>query len=171
MEIAQRFAYAGVIATAWSRYSTDRVQCEPIDAALDSLVDVGVILHDGRPPEGGAEACLAALGDMGEKVRFEACKAAMEDLSAIRQRGWQAVQSLREQRVLCRMEARRCGSHAADQGRKNLGNVIKESEKVVDAVRKSFAGLVEPVSIEEYLNTRLAPLREELSELDRNPGE
>jgi hexosaminidase len=33
-EIAERFNYAGVVATAWSRWSVDTLQCVPIDAAL-----------------------------------------------------------------------------------------------------------------------------------------
>lgn len=170
MEIAQRFGYTGVIATGWSRYSTDRVQCEPIDAALDSLVNIGVIMHDGRPPEGGIDACIAVLEELGERDRFESCKTAMEHLSVIRRRGWQAVQSLREQIVLCRRDARRCGSHLESQSLKRLHDILEESKEAAEEVRKSFAGLVEPVWIEEYLSTRLTPLSEELSGLDRKPG-
>ena len=164
-EVAQRYGYAGVIATAWSRYSTDRVQCEPIDAALDALVATGVILHDGRLPEGGIEACIAALESAGEREHFEACKTAMEQLAAIRRRGWQTVQSLREQLALCRMDARRSSSRLASKDLKHLDRLLKESEPVADAVRKSFAGLVTPACIEEYLTTRFAPLRDELDQI------
>jgi len=162
VDIAQRFGYAGVIATAWSRYTTDRVQCEPIDAALDSLVNVGVILHDGRPPDGGIGACVAVLEALGERERFDACKAAMERLADVRRRGWQDVQVLRERIVLCKLDARRSGSRQVDQGIEKLNKILKESEGVAEEVRKVFAGLIEPVWIEEYLNTRLLPFREEI---------
>ncbi len=164
-DIAQRFGYVGVIATAWSRYSTNNVQCEPIDSALDSLINIGVILHDGQPPEDGIDACIAALEELNEKARFEACKAAMEHLMEVRRRGWQEIQSLREQIVLCKMDARRRSSRRKSRGLERLDNTLKESEDIAEEVRKSFAKLVEPIWIEEYLNTRLTPLREELSTL------
>ena len=164
-DIAQRFGYEGVIATAWSRYSTNWVQCEPIDAALDSLITVGVILHDGQPPDGGIDACIAALEELDERARFEACKAAMEHLADVRRRGWQKIQSLREQIVLCRTDARRCSSHSKSPWLERLGNILKESEVIAEEVRKAFAKLVEPIWIEEYLATRLTPLHDELSAL------
>ncbi len=34
-------------------------------------------------------------------------------------------------------------------------------------VRRAFGGLVEPVWIEEYLETRIVPLREELADLKK----
>jgi hexosaminidase len=164
-DIAQRFGYVGVIATAWSRYTTNSVLCEPIDAALDSLVNIGVILHDGRPPDGGIEPCIAALEELGERDRFEACKAAMEHLAEVRRRGWQAVQSLREQMVLSRTDARRSTSGRKSRGLERLGNMLKESEGIAEEVRRVFAKFVEPIWIKEYLNTRLTPLRDELSAL------
>lgn len=161
--IAQRFGYIGIVATAWSRYSVDHVQCEPIDAALDSLINVGVILHDGQPPEDGIGACIAALEELNERARFEACKVAMEHLTEVRQRGWREIQALREQIVFCRMYTHQCSSRNKNLGLECLDNIIKESEGIAEEVRRSFAKLVEPIWIEEYLATRLTPLREELS--------
>ena len=166
-DIAQRFQYAGVIATAWSRFTTNRVQCDPIDSALDSLVNVGVILHDGKLPAGGIEACVAALASVGEQQRFEACKAAMTQLAAIRQRGWLAIQMLREQIALCRRDTRRTGSHMERKDLRQLKETLRQAETVAQEVRRCFDGLMEPMWIEEYLDTRLAPLREELAYLER----
>lgn len=70
--------------TGWSRWSVCTLQCVPIDAALDSLVATGVILHDGELPAGGVQACVDALEGQGEKQRFEACRKAMERLTDIR---------------------------------------------------------------------------------------
>lgn len=89
--IAQRYGFVGVVATGWSRWSVDTLQCEPIDGALDSLVDVAVILHDGQPPAGGVAACVAAMSTIGEHKRFLACKTAMERLTDVRYRGWQTI--------------------------------------------------------------------------------
>jgi len=41
----------------------------------------------------------------------------------------------------------------------------RQSERVATQVRRSFDGLVEPVWIEEYLATRLSPLKDELDAL------
>ncbi|MDH7571914.1 MAG: family 20 glycosylhydrolase, partial [Armatimonadota bacterium] len=81
IEVARRYGFVGVFNTAWSRYSTHDVQNEPIDGALDSLVNLGVILHDGEAPEGGIEACRAALAEVGMKEHFDACSSALRDLT------------------------------------------------------------------------------------------
>ena len=62
-ELTTRFNFDGLIATAWSRYSTHMVQNEPIDAALDTLVLLGVIFHDGAPRRVGLRPEGAAGGD------------------------------------------------------------------------------------------------------------
>ncbi|KPK86217.1 MAG: hypothetical protein AMJ81_01860 [Phycisphaerae bacterium SM23_33] len=111
-EVAARYGMKGVFATAWSRYSTHNVHCETIDAALDSLVNVAAILHDGRPPAGGLPACVEALAELGEKQPFEACRAAMQQLARAREAGWRHLAVLREQTVMCTLDARRrAGSH------------------------------------------------------------
>jgi len=169
VEIAQRFELTGIVATAWSRWSVDTLQCVPIDAALDSLVAVGVILHDGKLPAGGVQACIDALGELGEKERFEACRKAMERLTGVRRGGWQKVQQVREQLALCRIDPRRTSARNKVQGLKGLQHlhwIVKKSERVADEVRRSFDGLVAPVWIEEYISTRLSPLKDELDALN-----
>jgi len=167
-EVAQRFHFTGVVATAWSRYAVDTVQCNPIDASLDSMVNVAVILHDGQPPQGGVEACVDALDDAGEGKRFVACKRAMQRLADVRRRGWQKIQHARQVAVLGKMDPRRpsarnplLGLHALVE----LENIVTESDRIAEEVRRGFDGLVAPVWIEEYLATRLTPLREELNHL------
>ena len=50
-----------------------------------------------------------------------------------------------------------------------LEAAVKRADKITDEVRSAFAGLMEPVWIEEYLATRIEPLREEL-DLIKNTG-
>ena len=167
MPMARRFGLAGVIATGWSRYSTRCLQCEPIDAALDSLVNIGVVLHDGQAPLGGVAAFVGALDAMGEGARFRDCRAAMQLLTAVRQNGWQECQALRELNVLHRMDPQRTGANAARQALSYLGNIMGTGEEAEGKVRQAFAGLIEPLWIEEYLKTRLAPLRDEFANVTR----
>ncbi|MCF7957317.1 MAG: family 20 glycosylhydrolase [Phycisphaerae bacterium] len=166
--VARQFKYKGVVATAWSRYAVDTVQCVPIDAALDSLVNVGVILHDGNAPAGGIEACVNALEELGEKKRFEACKKAMTRVTNVRKRSWELVQQVREQIVLARIDPRRTSARNRAEGLKKLQYLywtVTNLERIADEVRQSFDGLIPNVFIEEYLATRVSPLREELDDL------
>ncbi len=166
MDIAGRFNYKGVITTAWSRYSTHRVQCEPIDACLDSLVEHGIIFHDGKAPEGGIETCVKFLEAAGEKKRFEACRNSMEKLASIRQRGWKNIQNLQEQLALSEKYPIRRGSFVECGELRNLRNIVKEAESVAAEVKKAFAGLVPKLSMQEYLESRIDPIKLELKGLD-----
>ena len=164
VEMTERFDLTGVVATAWSRWSVDTLQCVPIDAALDTMVAVGVILHDGKMPEGGIDACVNALEELGEKKRFEDCKKAMERLTNIRRSGWVNVQRAREQIVLCKIDPRRTSARNPIQGFKAPGYVhgtARQADRIAHQVRQTFKGLVPDVFIEEYIATRLTPLKDE----------
>jgi hypothetical protein len=164
VEMTERFDLTGVVATAWSRWSVDTLQCVPIDAALDSLVAVAVILHDGQMPEGGIDACVNALEELGEKKRFEACKKSMERLTNLRRSGWKNVQRAREQIVLCKIDPRRTSARNPIQGFKAPGylhGTARRADRIANEIRQNFKGLVPEVFLEEYIATRLTPLKEE----------
>jgi len=158
-EVAERYEMVGLIATAWSRYNTHAVQCEPVDGALDSLVNVGVILHDGRAPDGGIDACAAALGELGERERFEACKAGLQKLAAARSACWTSIAHAREQVVMMALDSRRKGG-GGDRLR-TLNARIAKAEEAAGEVEKALAGCIDPIWIERYLAERIEPLREE----------
>lgn len=166
VEVARRYGFLGIFTTAWSRYSTHDVQNEPIDAALDSLASSAVILHDGRAPEGGIDACLAALGELGARERFEACKSAMQELSDLRRRGWQVVQQAREQMTTATMDGRRRGSGVLIGRLRALREVLAGLDGVAERSRRAFAGLMDPLWTDRYLAERIEPLREELAAVD-----
>lgn len=173
VEVGQRFGFAGVVATAWSRYAVDTIQCNPIDACLDSLLNVAVILHDGQPAAGGIEACVEALDSVGEKPRCLACRASMAELARLRKEGWDKVQGAWQLTILGRMDPRRTSARNLKLGLHwltGLNNVVRQLEKVVAETRRSFAGLVDPVWIDEYLATRVEPLRLELGLLLKENG-
>lgn len=173
VEVGQRFDFKGVVATAWSRYSVDTIQCNPIDSCLDSLLNVAVILHDGQAQTGGVIACIDALDSVGEKQRFLACRAAMSDLARLRKEGWDKVQHARQVSVLGRMDPRRTSARNLKLGLHwitGLNNVVRQLEKVAAETRRAFAGLVDPIWIDEYLATRVEPLRLELRLLLKENG-
>ncbi len=168
IEIHRRLDLTGIVATGWSRWSVDTLQCVPIDAMLDSLVAVAAILHDGELPSGGAEGCVDALAELDEKERFEDCRKAMERLTNLRRSGWTLVRQVREHLALCHHDPRRTSARSKARGNKGLGQLhgtVRQSRRIADEVRRSFDGLIDPVWIEEHLVTRLYPLQDELDEL------
>ena len=165
VEVARRFGIVGLFATAWSRHSTHRTQTQPIDACLDSLVNVGLILHNGKAP--GRDACLRLLGRIGELERFEACRGAMARLSDARRHAWREIQNLREQIVL----------ETSDPIRRQSGRgmwFLIDLKRHIEVgalgagqdARKAFRGLMPKLWIERYLSDRIEPLLEELAALD-----
>jgi hypothetical protein len=48
----------------------------------------------------------------------------------------------------------------------HLAAIVKHSEKIDAEVRSAFDGLMDTVWLDEYLATRLDPLRDELAELE-----
>ena len=163
MPVAQQFGFNGVVATGWSRFSTHRLQCEPIDSALDSLINIGVILHDGHAPQGGLAACEAALDAIGEGRRFRDCKAAMQRLTLVRKSAWQECQILKE---LDFMRHRTAPGMVRDC-LKYLPKIMEEIEEAERKVRQAFIGCIESHWIDEYLDTRLSPLRADIANLTR----
>jgi hexosaminidase len=165
LQLSQRIAFKGIVATGWSRYSAHRPQNEPIDGALDAMLHVGAILHDGSPPPGGVDDCVRQLGSLGEGERFAACRDALAALSAARRDAWLLVQQLHEQIALEEYDAaRRLGGHAQIL----LASLRAARGRIADAssrVRSALGGSVHPGWIEEYLHTRLAPIDLEIKNL------
>ncbi len=162
-DVAKQFELQGICATAWSRYSTHRVQCEPIDAALDCLLMVGCILHDGKPAS--ADDVIATLKQLGELDRFNACKHAMDHLTKTRAQGWRVVQDTREQQVLARQDQRRRDAGAEVRHLDALRKVVHQADSVSEETRKAFAELIPSIWIDRYLGERLEPLKDELKSL------
>lgn len=163
-EVATRYGLVGLFATAWSRFSTDRTQNEPIDACLDSLVNVGRSFYGGKSP--GRDACLKVLEKAGELKRFERCRAALADLKRAREWAWLEVQAIREQVVVETAEPRRRESGMGTEFLVNLRRHVRDAEAACAATRKALKGSVEPVWVEGFLRDRIEPLREELAALD-----
>ncbi|MCC7145988.1 MAG: family 20 glycosylhydrolase [Phycisphaeraceae bacterium] len=163
-EVGARFNFQGVVATAWSRYATHRVQNEPIDACLDALVGVGVILHEGRLPEGGFAAAVAALEGLGEKNRFEACKKAMAELTQVRNKGWYLIRRARQHAAMIRADARR-DSGSSRQAFVELRDFVGSLSAIEATVYKAFTGLIDKLWIDRYLLERLEPLRQEWADV------
>lgn len=160
VEVAKRHGFIGVIATAWSRYSTNGVQNEPIDGALDSAFNVGVILHDGKPPVGGIEACVKALDRIGEGRVFRRVRDALMKLTRVRESGWGCIK-LRQLIVTVTQDNRRLPCVNMVRALKGMQEMLQRADVASNDLRKALAGLMEPIWIERYIAERVEPLREE----------
>ena len=160
VDVAQRFGMKGLVATGWSRYSAFTAACETLEASLDALITIGLMLHDGEPPAGGAEAVAAALDALGEGARFRECREAMRLLDSVRRNGWTECRTLVELHALHTRFPPRGHPLLARPTLRYAGNIMKTGCEAEEKVRRALAGRVEPVWIDEYLHTRLAPLRE-----------
>ena len=163
-EFAADYKMKGVIATAWSRYNTLMVQCEPIAGALDSLANVAAILHDGQPPAGAREACIEALGAIGERERFEAARGALSKLTDVTAAGRAKVQEIADGLAAADDAGRPV---AVRQALAALGRLLEQADAVGDEVRRALAGLIDDLWINGYLSERLAPLRQEFEKLEQ----
>ena len=166
VEAAREYYFTGVIATAWSRYSTSICQNEPVDGALDSAFNIGVILHDGRPPEGSIEACRRELARIGEGCRFGKTRKALLALSEARNGSWQSINILRQLTVTATQDSRRLPCCAMVTRLQSARSQLAAAEAAGDNLRKALKDLMEPVWVERYLAERIEPLREEIAALE-----
>ena len=157
-EIARDHKLKGVITTAWSRYSHCGTQCEPIDAALDSLANHGFIFTDGQPPANGRDDCLAALDRIGERACFDACYAVTKELADFREESWTSIRNL--------LEIMHC--HSSDHSRwvgsatyadKFADTLTWQVDDLSKRMHETFDLLIPPVWVDRYLAERLEPIR------------
>jgi hexosaminidase len=161
-DAARKYGLAGVVATAWSRYATHREQNEPIDACLDSLVNVGAILHDGEPVDNGLATCVSHLDRLGEGRTFRNCRDAMAQLAEARRRAWTQVRVLSQLIVTAADDPRRRNGSQIASGLNVVRQEVSRVEAAAKTVSPAFRGLIEPVWIKRYLNERVQPLRDQI---------
>ncbi len=162
-DVARRHAMNAVVATGWNRYATNRVQCEPIEGALDALLHVAIALHDGKPAS--REEWSEPLRRLGEWNRFQSCRRALAEFAAARRLTWQYVQLCHEQTCLEAREVRRRNSGVLDEFRRIARGHMDAAHAAADDVRKALHGLIIDVWLERYLSERLDPLRDAVAAL------
>jgi len=166
VEVARCHGFIGVIATAWSRYTTSIFQNEPIDGTLDSAFNVGVILYDGKPPRGGIAACRRELDRIGEGRNFGKARDSLAKMSEARNNVWQRIRFLRQLIVTVTQDSRRRPCFFMVRYVKDTQTQIKDLEAASNDLRKALERLMAPVWVERYIAERVDPLREEIAGLE-----
>ena len=166
-EVAVRFGMKGVLATAWSRYSTMITQVEPIDASLDSLVLAAAIMHDGQAPADWEAACREFLQGIGEWETFQSCRASMAELARQKHAAWDRVRQIRQNMACMALDSSRSDSSPVRKALEGLkwqvGNVEKQAPELISP----FAGLVPSVWMERLVGDRIEALKQEVCEMER----
>jgi len=156
---ARAFHMRGVVATGWSRYSAGRVQCDPNDAALDCMALVGAILHTGELPEGGIEACRARLRNMPGGAPFTACYESVHAFSEACRSAWELIRGKAMQHWLSETDLQRDPHLPAMHHQRVRAEVLARMQAAGDRVHRAFAGLCDDRWIEEFIQSRAAPIR------------
>jgi len=168
VNLSKKIELEGLIATAWSRYAVDTIQCNPIDSSLDSMASFSIIMKGGSRIEGVREEALAVLDQMGEKERFIDCSTIMKELSTCKKDGWEKVQHARQVLTLAKNDPARTSAKNPNLGLHamvSLKKIIENGEEIHIKAKQVFEGLMETVWLDEYFNTRLQPLKDELVEI------
>ncbi len=166
VDIAKQHSLKGIIATAWSRYCHCRTQCEPIDAALDSLADHGAILATGQVPAGGRDAALAALDRLGQREIFDVCLPVMQDLAKFRAQAWAQLRDAHENIHTHRSDTTRWFG-SVTYAENFATEFVATSDELTARMHEAFDTLIPPVWIDRYLAERLDPLRDQAGLLAR----
>lgn len=156
--LRRRFPWEGVVATGWSRFTTARIPTEPWDAALDSLVNAAVILHDGVPPSGGLAACEAWLAGCREGVNFQRCRAVMEVLTEHTKEAWIWIRHLEEQFAHLGLDPFRAGSGIEEVLISLLQSEVKVLNGVAAKVKECLEGRVAEPWLSHYCEVRCRPI-------------
>jgi hypothetical protein len=137
------------------------VQCEPIDACLDTLLRIAAIFYDGRRLAGPTDPVAAALHQLGQYERFNACRHAMERLTDARSEAWSSVQRLRELiHTATNDERRRTGGLTVDQ-LVRVRSALDDVHAAGEVAQAALSGAMEPIWIDRYLAERIGPLDEQ----------
>ncbi len=165
-DVARRYDMTGLVATAWSRYSHRDVQCEPIDAALDCLLLVGVILHDGQPPEGGVAACERAMLQLPEAACFTACRDVLREFADAQCAVARWVAQIAKRLALGQSDPSRASRALVVESARWVDGARQRVAASADRVRQVLDTRVPQQWIEEYVDVRVRAWEGLLAELE-----
>lgn len=161
-EVGLRLGFKGMITTGWSRYSSDDIQCYPFDAALDVLMEQGLLMHDGET----RDDCLPLLAGSDALQRFECIQPVLKAFQRRRVVAWSLIRQARTHLATHAVDPRRdtrwlCGHHM-DNIRKQMDSLVAIIPDVIQMLESST-----PTSFaNHYVNERVVPLKQELARLE-----
>ena len=170
-DVGTRFSMKGMFVTGWSRYCTMVTQLSPIDSSLDFLVLASTILHTGKEPETGLEACVDFLKQIGEYELFARCRQVINELSQQKLYAWEHIRLTRENTVCSKLDPTRCDQMVVQQALDTINGYSKNITALMPKVKEAFVGLVPDIWMERYVGDRLLAIQEELEDVTKRLAE
>lgn len=163
---ASEYDFVGLIATAWSRYSTGRPQCETTDASLEALISVGSILFDGCDRPNDVQETRKTLLSLGEADRFDRIYQAAKRLTERRSHVWECFQQFYEQVTLTDLIPERRAWEITSAIRENIKHQIGVTQDAAEKFREAMVGLVDASWIDDYIALRITSLKDMAAKIE-----
>ena len=141
-----------------SPWSAQRVRAELLETQITFAIEQGEKRCQAK------EIYLNIDDSIGQKHRFETCKAAMRALSDLRNDAWRQVRAVRERSTMIARDSRRAAALESDI-LAGLRSLVGQSDEIAARTHEAFHGLMPELWITRYLAERLEPLKAELVEL------
>lgn len=167
LALGEKVRLSGLIACGWSRYTSLRQQCDPLEGALDSIAAAGLFFHGEKSvTEGKALKILEAAGFLETFLRS---KALLGGLSEWKETGWRCFRSALELAAGQERLKVREDSQLAWYCLK-MTRILEEAEALKDRFHKHFDPLAGTGPVEDFLEERIIPLRRGLEIMRRDNG-
>lgn len=165
VKAAKEHNFKGMIATAWSRYSTFWPQCETAYAALDILYYMGILFNDGTPPENELDDCRKALDKIPQASLFKSTHDAMQKVADARKIAYEYLCWLNEQIALGNHSSNYKSSHAGQMLIDSIPPLIKELEDACNNARTILSESTYQVWADEYADVRIKAVQNSFARL------
>jgi hexosaminidase len=155
--VGSRLGFKGIIATGWSRYCSDGIQCYPFEAALDMLAMQGVLLHDGQAPAD----CLSVLGNTKGATYFEQMQPILNKFQYHRGVVWNLARQIRTHRATPEVDPRRDTHWLGTHLLANMDTQLKLLKPIAAEVIKLLETSTTLDFAQQYVQERMVPLEQE----------
>ncbi len=168
---ARRLGLKGVVQTAWSRYSDLIVQCEGIEASMDSLALCSAVLWDGRLPKdpAGTGSRFLRRGKLKALAGGRSLEiiAVSENIAQWRQSAMKAFTNILRNHPF-HGEPDRINPAATRRSRERLVHLVRSAERGLFVEWKRLhKGLGPEAALNSYVRNRLTPFKELCSRLGK----
>ncbi len=159
VDVAKRYKLKGIANTGWSRYSTFRLQCCPMEGALDVLAATGELIIEGQLPDNAIAHWQKRLVDAGH-TDLPAIKQCLSQISSLRERSWDTIRKLRENTVMMSLDSRYEDLRVDDKYAYYIADHLRELHDLADEFRTLMSSKVPEIWVDRYLAERLLPIEQ-----------
>ena len=162
---AEKFDMVGVCATGWSRNCTSTPQYAPLDVCLDIIIQIGVILHDGKSHTDGLYAYLEALDILGERNSFQRRRDAMERFEIACDNAWMSIREYYQYKASLTTDSTRHEGGLTKRFLEGIKHHYEQAEEAGELLAPHFHGLIDDIWIERLFKSRTMAIASEYENL------